>query len=183
MGFLADSMSKVYIGVVDGLGSVDSLLKMRSAQAYDSEQLLAWRNLGEVRMFAKNTGEISSNTHINWYLTRITKTEEIGPIFIFEIKNSKIGMSRLDRKGTQFFEISILVSPEYQKKGYGIKMLNMTVRHAFSSLAASGLRAHIHHQNLASESLFKKAGFKKSNRKVLEDKFVEFELSLSEHFK
>ncbi|NIT99570.1 MAG: GNAT family N-acetyltransferase, partial [Nitrosopumilaceae archaeon] len=56
-------------------------------------------------------------------------------------------------------EISILISPEYQDKGYGKEALLMLMRFAFKKMNLYRLEAEVIDYNDKAKSLFEKVGF------------------------
>jgi RimJ/RimL family protein N-acetyltransferase len=151
-------------------------IRMRILTQSDSNQLLNWRNQIEIRKFSKNNRKISIDEHNIWLETRLALINELGPIFIFEKEELAIGMTRLDKKNKQESEISILVSPTNQGKGFGIKMLDLTIVHALDILRIPVLIAQIHTKNHASLALFRRFGFQIVDKRNLNSSFVMVEL-------
>jgi RimJ/RimL family protein N-acetyltransferase len=134
-------------------------IRMRIVTRHDSHQLLSWRNQIKVGKFSKDNKEISSEEHTLWFTTRLKEMDQLGPIFVFEIEELAIGMTRLDRKSEREVEISILVSPTNQGKGVGKKMLDITIDYAFEVLKIPVVVAQIHLKNHTSLALFRRSGF------------------------
>ncbi len=152
----------------------DSNLFMRLANESDSQQLLSWRNNPVVRKYSRNVQVISRETHDLWLKNKLGENHLESKIYIFSDSRNFIGMSRIDSLSVKLGELSILVDPLFHSKGYGSKILNLSIEVAFDLLKYSELAACIHRDNLASKALFSKYGFIKSHD---EDLFEFFKLS------
>ncbi len=138
-----------------------SLLSMRMANSLDSQKLLEWRNQPEVRKFSPNTEIIEQAEHDFWFEMRI-KRLATEPLFIFELGDEPIGMSRLDgvKVEENIFEVSILLDINFQGRGLGTSMLKKTCLFALNNLKAEMITALIHFENRKSEKLFTRIGFR-----------------------
>lgn len=136
----------------------DSVL-MRPVQLSDSQKLLEWRNHLSVRRYSRQEEEITLSIHEEWFTNKINPSNEGSKILMFTNQNIDIGMTRLDLLADGIAEVSILVEPTLQHRGFGSKILQQTIDHAFGILKFSSLRADIHIENLASAQLFSKFGF------------------------
>jgi len=58
-------------------------------------------------------------------------------------------------------EIEIVVAPEHQKRGIGGKLLRYAIQHAWDNTRAKCLKAKIKNDNIHSERLFQKVGFRR----------------------
>ena len=72
-------------------------------------------------------------------------------------------MTRLDTiEGTIcLYEISVLVSEDFQGRGFATNMVAQSLNFASRNLQANGVIASIHRKNLASIRLFTKLNFEK----------------------
>ena len=68
-------------------------------------------------------------------------------------EENTIGILRLDKK--EFIEVSIIVAPEHQGKGYASSALAQIIK----MLPAEDIRAEIYPDNIASIKAFYNAGF------------------------
>jgi UDP-2,4-diacetamido-2,4,6-trideoxy-beta-L-altropyranose hydrolase len=147
---------------------------MRLARNSDSQKLLSWRNEPSARKYSRQNQEITREDHEVWFENRLSETQDESKIFIFSDSCDLIGMSRLDLLSAEKSEISLLVDPIFHSKGYGSKILELSIDFAFSKLNYSELIACIHTENLHSKALFSKFGFVKSDH---EGSFETFTLS------
>jgi L-amino acid N-acyltransferase YncA len=77
-----------------------------------------------------------------------------------------IGMCRLDKSSVSddLFEISILVAPDFQKKGFGRLILQESCELFFEIYPDYRILAKVHAENTNSRRLFESENFKLSNR-------------------
>ena len=132
---------------------------MRDVVIQDSEVLLEWRNHREVRMFSRNQGLISKETHEQWLKNRL-KSVLNEPFWMFENSLGKIGFTRFDfDPNSNHYEISILINPAMRGKGFGKIVLNLAIENCVARNPESTFFAEAHTNNLSSKSLFLKCGF------------------------
>ena len=139
-------------------------ITQRTAKLEDAALLLAWRNNPSVREFSLHSGVIQNDEHMDWFTARLERVQH-EPFFLFVADYESIGMSRLDFmfESTDKYEISILVDPNQQGKGFGTKILNMTCGAFFSLNPDKTIIANVHQHNSVSQKLFLKAGFQLIN--------------------
>jgi len=136
--------------------------QFRLAEAQDEDILLSWRNNPNVKKYSRSNQDISSMAHKNWFNLRLLDLSN-EPILIFQFEGKKIGMTRLDTiEGTiSLYEISVLVSEDFQGRGFATNMVAQSLNFASKNLQANGVIASIHRKNLASIRLFTKLSFEK----------------------
>lgn len=140
-------------------GFSEEKLQMRRVCKTDSKQLLTWRNYSEVRKYSRQTEIITDEEHEIWFEDKLQSVQSNCEIFIFSESDLLVGMSRIDIAETGCAEISILVDPGFQGRGYGTRILGQTISHALDERGLSELEAIIHRKNLASLALFRKFKF------------------------
>lgn len=134
-------------------------LSLRLAQESDSKRLHAWRNGFDARKFSRNSDLISWEDHVAWFENRLNSSEDANAIYIMLKSRKPIGMIRFDSANEESAEISILVDPTFQGKGFGSEILRQAIDYAFNFLEVLELNAWIHVSNVASKKLFEKFGF------------------------
>lgn len=134
---------------------------MRIAELSDMHRLFEWRNGLEVVNFTSNQGTISKTEHEIWFQKRMSKLGS-EPIWIFELDNIAIGMTRLDalKSDSGIFEISIIVDTNFKNLGFGTKMIEQSCEFARANLSAKSIYARVHNKNKISIRLFLKLKFK-----------------------
>ena len=136
-------------------------ITQRTACLSDAELLLSWRNQATTRQFSGHSQLISPDEHLRWFTARLKRTY-MEPYFLFTLNQKPVGTSRLDivTGSDNEYEISILVDPEQNGQGLGTQILEMTCASIINSHPKSSILAKVHKDNLISQKLFMRAGFK-----------------------
>jgi len=148
-------------------------ITQRTACLEDAELLRSWRNDATTRRFSGQSRSIPFDEHLRWFTARLERIH-IEPFFLFSANQKPVGMSRLDILvgSEKKFEISILVDPKQIGIGLGSQILEMTCGTLLSSHHDFSILAKVHKDNLISQKLFTRAGFKSISD---EDEFLRFE--------
>ena len=130
---------------------------LRPASQHDVEILFQWQSDAEVRKFSRNPDSPTWSKHIKWFGSKVNNHDCLLNMIIYE--DQQKGMVRLDRlnDGNDSFEISIIVDPETR----GIGLAAAGVKLARELVPKSKIVADVHPDNIASQSLFEQAGYKK----------------------
>jgi len=157
--------------------SAESGLNLRYANSKDNLLILDWRNNTDVRKYSRSREIIEQDIHDKWFTIRLANMH-LEPILIFSFQGKDFGMTRLDKASdsSSTFEISILVDPDFQGRGFARMMISQTLLLAQDSLAATELVANIHRENLSSIGLFTNLDFHKTQN--VKGQFEEFRIYL-----
>jgi UDP-2,4-diacetamido-2,4,6-trideoxy-beta-L-altropyranose hydrolase len=165
-------MSQAAAALVDGRG-VQRLLaamtdaseadgglrvRLRPAERDDSEFLLGLRRSPQIRRHARNHLPPSAEEHALWFVRTLADSDRL--LSVIEADGNRAGMIRLDRLKKEpagvVFEISIAVCPPLHGRGIATTALalarRLQPRAVFEAEVLAG--------NLASQALFRKAGFR-----------------------
>ena len=124
-----------------------------------ADDIYAWRNDAETRIFSFNQNIIAKEQHLDWLeKTLLDSTRELYMVFDDELK---VGYFRLDLNKDNTKTISIVVNPIYPHRGYGRAILKQIIKKRKVSI----LRAEILDTNMVSKKLFENAGFEKNEIK------------------
>lgn len=123
---------------------------LRPVTLADADLLWHWRNDPETRRWFGDSSVVSLHTHEVWFATRFV---DPAPWWVALVDGVPAGVVRFDG-GAGYYEVSILVIPEYRHQGIGVTML---LNACAGSCAV--LRATILPGNTASEKLFRRCGF------------------------
>jgi len=136
--------------------------EFRFANAQDHDLLLSWRNTPNAKKYSRSPENITNEAHSSWFKLRLLNLFK-EPILVFQFEGEEIGMTRLDTiEGSKsLFEISVLVSEDFQGRGFATNMVAQSLNFASKNLQANGVIASIHRKNLASIRLFTKLNFEK----------------------
>lgn len=131
-------------------------MSVRGARLTDSRDLWSWRNDPLTRAMSESSSEVSWDDHQDW--TRRVLSDPLRIVLICEVGHSPCGMVRFDlADGTA--TVSINVEPGSRGKGLGNEMLSAAIHWLTREHGSLLLRAKIRTDNLASQALFRKAGF------------------------
>lgn len=126
---------------------------LRMATLGDEERIYVWQGSPGIRRFARNPDVPTLEEHKRWF--RGTLDDINRRLYIVECNGLAAGVVRLDRlKRDRVYEVSILVSHSFQKRGIA--------RQAIQRLQGSDvheLHAHVKPGNQSSMKLFAGAGF------------------------
>jgi UDP-2,4-diacetamido-2,4,6-trideoxy-beta-L-altropyranose hydrolase len=153
------------VRLVDGQGARRVVQEMRSdlitfrrAIPEDARALFTWRNAPEVRRYARQSGEMTYETHLRWLAEVLNDPARI--LLIGYAEGSPIGVVRFDHEACGArSEISIYLVPEQMNAGWGTPLLMAAVRWCWSQTAAQSIKAVVLPDNRASRSMFERVGF------------------------
>ena len=116
-----------------------------------------WANEKEVITNSiERSKKVTIKEHSKWFKKYIMSTSST--ILIGSFNNEKIGLVRIDLKKKEFF-ISYLIDKKKRNKGFGYQMLNKIIKQ--NKKKKKIFKARVKQNNLASNSIFIKLGFKK----------------------
>lgn len=124
---------------------------LRKATSDDAVDVWVWRNDPLTREMSRTTDEVPRAAHLGWFASSLTDPRRT--ILIGEVDGEKVGMVRFDHGAKT--EVSININPAHRSRGYGYALLMAATR-----AVPGDLWAEIKDQNLASQRLFERAGFR-----------------------
>ncbi|TCI05369.1 UDP-2,4-diacetamido-2,4,6-trideoxy-beta-L-altropyranose hydrolase [Corallincola luteus] len=127
--------------------------QVRAATAMDKDLLYRWQTAPGVRDYSRTPEPPSYQTHCQWFEKVLADNER--SLLILELSDDAVGMLRFDRQ-QEGWEISILIAPEHQGKGLARTALDWAKQSQFTPIFAE-----VHPDNLVSQQLFSRAGFKR----------------------
>ena len=132
-------------------------ISLRHATMDDSQLVYNWQMVPNIRKYSRTVMSHNYNNHLEWMNQKIS--DDKCDFFICLHLDSPAGFVRLDTNSNEDLEreVSILVSPDYQKKGIANAALSF-IREQFPQ---PNLVAYIDPRNIGSIKLFAKAGYKK----------------------
>lgn len=134
-------------------------LLVRDVTIYDAEVLLEWRNGADVKKASRNQMVISKQEHWDWLAHRL-ESSQAQPFWFFENEVERIGLVRFDLDSRlDHYEIAITINPKLRGKGFGKKILCLSVEKFFALNSEAALYAEVHKLNVASRQLFLNCGF------------------------
>lgn len=170
-GLLTDRKKRKELGhhalaLTDGLGAgrlalaIDPLrdkaaraIRFRSAAATDMETVFRWQTAPGARRFARNPEPPAWGEHREWFARKLASKDCIFSIVMAEAE--PVGFVRLDARGENSFEVSILIDQNQQGKGVALAALAGARRLLPNAIFV----AEVHPDNAASLALFRGAGY------------------------
>ena len=131
---------------------------LRPAQAADADIILAWQRRPETRRFARNSDIPSEAEHFSWMRAKLDDPGCVMNLILHG--ETPAGFVRLDRAAAGY-EVSIAIDPERFRLGIG--SIALALLHQL--LPDEDLWAHVHDENIASRTLFQRAGYAQTAQK------------------
>lgn len=132
-------------------------LKLRAAQAADSELIWEWVNDPATRAVSFSTEPIPWEHHSRWFSEKL-----LDPCCLFFIilspDDSPIGQIRYDTIGKEAV-VSVSLAAAERGKGYGRQAIQLASQQVFDMTAVEIIHAYIKPDNLSSIRAFTRAGF------------------------
>lgn len=129
------------------------LVQMRYALPSDMRLIFDMQCAPGVRTHARNPEPPTWDDHGKWYASTMVNPHR--HLFVVLHKGKEAGLVRLDREERNTYEVSILISPEFQGKGVAVAALNLLRSYKASAI----FRAEILPGNNVSHNIFDKAGY------------------------
>ena len=159
-------MSQAASRLADGLGAIrvcqavgplpqardGKPVRLRPVLAADGDIILDWQRRPETRRFARNPNVPSKAEHFSWMRAKL---DDPGCVMNLILHGEiPAGFVRLDRAAAGY-EVSIAIAPEHFRLGIG--SIALALLHQL--LPDEDLWAHVHDENVASRTLFRRAGY------------------------
>lgn len=126
----------------------------------DAAQIVKWRSDPAVYRFFKSPHQITMEEHLHWYRNSyLLNPNRLDWMCLEKETQTAVGVFGVSRDGEQA-EVSYLLAPEAQHKGYAAEAVQGLVRFAFEKWHCRRVVAEIHKNNEASIRMIKKLGFK-----------------------
>jgi UDP-2,4-diacetamido-2,4,6-trideoxy-beta-L-altropyranose hydrolase len=143
----------------EGRSRDGSSVHLRLAEKSDEEVLLELQQAPPTRRYARNPGVPSAEEHARWMARTLADADVF--LLIIEVDGKYAGSMRLDRlkneRANPVFAISIAVCPKLHRCGIGSVALSLARR----LQPAAVFDAEILPENIASQALFARAGFRR----------------------
>ena len=145
-------------------------LDMRLVKPDDIEVLFHWVNDPTVRANAINTDPISWKGHYVWFNERLASPNT--KIYIVSSSQNPVGQLRIDRQDS-FWLIDYSVDIKYRGLGLGWEMLTQLL----AKNPKECFKAQVRKDNIASQRVFERLSFQKTEVKIGELDMFEYTLN------
>ena len=158
--------------LVDGKGAErvvcamrGEMLRLRRVEERDSRLLWEWANDPAVRAASFSSEFIPWEHHQDWFGAKLADPNAV-LYLATNPENVLIGQVRyqLDGPGAQ---LSVSLAPEFRGKGYSHTIIAMATEELFRTTNVTTIDAYVKPTNEASLRLFRRAGFKQEDSRVI----------------
>jgi UDP-2,4-diacetamido-2,4,6-trideoxy-beta-L-altropyranose hydrolase len=126
----------------------------------DCEALWAWANEPEVRAASFNSAPIPLSGHRRWFARRLNSS--VCDILIATARDGhRVGVIRFDADKRSCLTVSITVSADHRNEGYGSNIIRRACARLRTRRHVRNFFADIKLDNVASQVVFRRAGFRK----------------------
>jgi UDP-2,4-diacetamido-2,4,6-trideoxy-beta-L-altropyranose hydrolase len=137
--------------------SLEDMLSIRRANAFDKELYFRWVNDQLVRQSAFQSGTISRSEHECWFSAKLG--DNTCYLYVIESGKNPIGQVRIEIKD-RLAEIDYSIDCAYRGQGFGRTMLTLGIEQfALDFHRKIELRARVKSENTASRKIFGDLGF------------------------
>lgn len=134
-------------------------LSIRDMQESDAPEIYRWRNDQITIKYSKSGRGVELEEHFNWFKNFNSSNEHLAKIAV--INEKPIGIIIFTKINViNLFEISINISPEFRKRGFGKKFLFLSEIDLTKKVGECTLRALVLAKNKSSISFFEKCKYK-----------------------
>ena len=151
--------------LVDGEGAarvVSALrsptLRLRLAQEHDRGLLWEWANDPAVRAASFASAPIAWETHTAWFAEKL-RQEKCLILIAEDDAGTPVGQVRFDPREDGGADVNVSVAKASRGCGLAVSIIELGVRKAFATADWNRIHAFIKPENVASQKIFKKAGF------------------------
>ncbi|MBW2660706.1 MAG: UDP-2,4-diacetamido-2,4,6-trideoxy-beta-L-altropyranose hydrolase [Deltaproteobacteria bacterium] len=134
-------------------------IKLRRAQKNDCKLLWKWANDPETRAASFSPVSIPWEDHTHWFSSKLNSANCMMYIAMLD-DGTPLGQIRYDIKQENAV-ISISIDSKFRNRGYGAVLIRKTSQRLFNEFNVRKVHAYVKQENIASASVFTKAGFKK----------------------
>jgi UDP-2,4-diacetamido-2,4,6-trideoxy-beta-L-altropyranose hydrolase len=135
------------------------MLRLRRADAADSERIWQWSNDPAVRAASFRSEPIPWEDHCRWFDARL---RDPGTSFYIADLHGPVGQVRFQAETPEVALISMSLGPAARGRGLGSALILAGCERFFAETTASQIRALIKLENVASLRAFSRAGFERS---------------------
>jgi UDP-4-amino-4,6-dideoxy-N-acetyl-beta-L-altrosamine N-acetyltransferase len=139
-------------------------VQLRPINIDDTDNIVTWRNMPDVKKNLYSQDELTPEAHLNWLRTKVETGQCVQ--FIIEILDAgsvkpagTVFIKNIDHKNSKG-EFGIFIGErEARGKGYAAEATRMILRHAFAALHLNRVYLTVFSDNMAAIRAYEKAGF------------------------
>lgn len=138
-------------------GMITEKIHFRFAKESDTDLYYKWSNDSTVRKNSYNQDEITYESHVKWFNSKLRSPLCFFYLFLNE-ENQPVGQVRIDNNGTETV-IGISIDENFRGKKLGSVLIKMASEDYLKKHPTENIVAYIKQENSASYNSFTKAGF------------------------
>lgn len=131
-------------------------LTIRYAETRDCRFFWEVNNAPAVRKMSLSISEIPWAEHLSWYTRRLVDSKT--DLYIAEYDGERVGVVHLGHENSEAI-LSIAISPEYQGKGLGRRVITKVTQATLASGSTRRVVALVRSDNCKSARAFEAAGY------------------------
>ena len=137
------------------INTLNKMIKKRRERKKDCDIIFKWQSNMNTRRYSRNKISPSYEEHAKWFHDALLDPSRY--LFMVSINDVPVSVLRLDQlEGQNEYEVSIFVDPDK----YGNEFGSVALEFARKLFPKAMLFAHVMPENIASNKLFKKMGYK-----------------------
>lgn len=152
----------------------DKVIRIREAQASDTQLYYNWANDPIVRQMAFHTEPILWESHCKWFEGKLSSQKS--HLTLCLLGDTPIGQVRFDEIAAGEYEIDISVDRNSRSKGCGRQMLKAAIQFVYKKYNITRFVAEVKTKNIPSQKMFEAVGFE---LKKVEDQVNYYTLQLA----
>ncbi len=133
---------------------------IREAKKTDGDRMLEWQSYDFTRRYFRSPSAPTVEEHWQWFRECLFDEDRFLNVILYN--GTPAGALRLDRGKPNTLEVSILVAPEYYRRGIATAALRLARR----LWPKDYLKAEVLQANAASHALFQKCGYEPQKNQV-----------------
>lgn len=145
-------------------------MHLKQADINDSEVLFSWVNDYNIRSNSFNPAEINFKEHKCWFNNKLSSPNSM--IYLGYEGKTPVGQVRFDKENINRFSVDIHIAPSQQKRGFGKKLLTLSIAEGYNSGFFSPdtcIQAIVFESNTASLKVFEKSNFIHGRNEIISD--------------
>ncbi len=131
--------------------------ELKIATIQDMKDIFELSNDDLVRKNSFNQKKIEWEEHQVWFKNKINDKNSV--FYVVRKNNYLIAQVRFDKSNVDEFDISISISPNFRRQGYGKKILKLVSDKVISQYKIKKINAYIKSENETSKKMFDKVGY------------------------
>ena len=145
--------------------NINEEIELKPADSSDCEFVYHLQT-SAVRQYFKTPKTPTLDEHKRWFKDILVAKDSV--LFVLTLNLYSVGILRLDDLNGDEMEISIIIAPNYSRRG----IAKTSLKHIFELLPGHSFKAVVHNKNIASKKLFEMLSFNKVGASGLFEEYL-----------